>query len=196
MPRAFLLVLDSFGIGAADDAASYGDAGSDTFGHIATASAQGAANDRPTGTGPLHLPNLSALGLCHAAEAATGRWPAGLPRDIPLAGQYGFAVEQSKGKDTPSGHWEIAGLPVRFVWCYFPETVPTFPPVLIAAIVKEASRPGVLGDYYASGTEIIARLGEEHIASGKPIVYTSADSVFQIAAHETHFGLDRLYALG
>src|SRR6185312_10317685 len=108
---------------------------------------------------------------------------------------HGAAEEISSGKDTPSGHWEIAAVPVPFDWGYFPQTVPTFPPDLISALIDRAALPGILGDCHASGTEIIERLGEEHIRTGKPICYTSADSVFQIAAHETHFGLERLYEL-
>ncbi|HXH02493.1 MAG TPA: phosphopentomutase, partial [Candidatus Competibacteraceae bacterium] len=119
--------------------------------------------------------------------------PAGFPATAAPAALYGCAREQSYGKDTPSGHWEMAGLPVRFDWGYFPRTVPAFPAALTAALIERAGLPGVLGDCHASGTEIIERLGAEHIRTGKPIVYTSADSVLQIAAHEQHFGLERLY---
>ena len=108
---------------------------------------------------------------------------------------HGAAQEVSSGKDTPSGHWEIAGLPVPFEWGYFPRTVPAFPAELTEAIIREGELPGILGDCHASGTEIIERFGEEHIRTGKPIFYTSANSVIQIAAHETHFGLERLYEL-
>jgi phosphopentomutase len=109
--------------------------------------------------------------------------------------RYGCAAEQSKGKDTPSGHWEIAGLPLAFDWGYFPETVPCFPAELLDALCERAELPGILGNKHASGTAIIAELGAEHIETGKPICYTSADSVFQIAAHEESFGLARLYAV-
>ncbi|WP_187969025.1 phosphopentomutase [Aquibium microcysteis] len=194
MARAFLFVLDSFGIGGAPDAARFDDEGSDTFGHIAAAAAAGAADRDGLRSGPLKLPNMMALGLGEAALLATGTWPAGMERPKP-AGVHAAAQEVSSGKDTPSGHWEIAGVPVPFDWGYFPDTVPAFPPDLTEAIVREAGLPGILGDCHASGTEIIARLGEEHVRTGKPICYTSADSVFQIAAHETHFGLERLYAL-
>lgn len=195
MARAFLLILDSVGIGAAADAAAYGDAGSDTIGHIAQACAAGRADKAGLRAGPLALPALIALGLGRAAEASTGHVPPGLETDAPATGLWGYGAEVSKGKDTPSGHWEIAGVPVPFDWGYFPETEPAFPPALVAAIVAEAGLPGILGDCHASGTQIIARLGEEHIRTGKPIFYTSADSVLQIAAHESHFGLERLYAL-
>lgn len=195
MARAFLFVLDSFGIGGAADAIRYGDAGADTLGHIAEACMRGDADDRQTGSGPLNLPNLCAIGLGAAARMSTGTLPPGLTEPEAPSAQFGYGVEQSKGKDTPSGHWEIAGFPVTFDWGYFPETIPTFPDDLIAAIVEKCGLPGVLGNCHASGTDIIARLGADHIATGKPIVYTSADSVFQIAAHETHFGLERLYQL-
>ncbi len=192
MPRAFLFVLDSFGIGGAADAARFGDAGSNTYGHILEACAAGAADREALRRGPLGLPTMMSLGLGRAAAAAGYR--ADDARLLPAA-FHGAAQEVSSGKDTPSGHWEIAALPVPFEWGYFPKTVPTFPPEFTAAVVREAGLPGILGDRHASGTEIIAELGEEHIRSGKPIFYTSADSVIQIAAHETHFGLQRLYDL-
>lgn len=179
MPRAILCILDSFGIGGAPDAADYGDVGADTLGHIA-------ANF------PLSLPNLDALGLGAAATLSTGATPKGLTNKA-KTGVWGVGREVSKGKDTPSGHWEIAGVPVPFDWGYFPNTEPTFPPDLIAQFIEKAGLPGILGNRHASGTAIIAELGEESIRTGKPICYTSIDSVFQIAAHETHFGLERLY---
>jgi phosphopentomutase len=188
MARAFVLVMDSFGIGASADAEAYGDAGADTFGHIAAQCAEG----RVAGRGALRLPNLCRLGLATAAAASRGAWPAGLPECKPAAA-WGYAVERSRGKDTPSGHWEMAGTPVSFDWGYFPRKRPCFPAELTEALVARAGLPGLLGNCHASGTEIIAELGAEHIASGKPIVYTSADSVFQIAAHEEAFGLERLY---
>lgn len=193
MSRAFLFVLDSFGIGGADDAARFGDTGSDTFGHIADACAAGKADREGLRHGPLDLPNMMALGLGRAAGTASGHPKA---RDaLHPSAFHGAAQEVSSGKDTPSGHWEIAGLPVPFEWGYFPKTVPTFPAELSEAIIREGGLPGILGDCHASGTEIIERFGEEHIRTGKPIFYTSADSVIQIAAHEEHFGLERLYEL-
>lgn len=185
MSRAILIVLDSFGVGKAPDARAYGDEGSDTYGNIRRAAERGQADRDGLRSGPLRLPHLDRLGLSRAA-GFDGPAPEGL---------FGTAAETSNGKDTPSGHWEIAGLPVAFDWGYFPETIPTFPAELIEAIVEEAGLPGVLGNRHGSGTQIIEEFGEEHVASGKPIVYTSADSVFQIAAHETAFGLDRLYRL-
>ena len=191
--RAFLLVMDSFGIGGAEDAASFGDAGADTLGHIAAASAAGEADRAGLRSGPLKLPNLTRLGLGAAAKASTGTLPAGLAGEPDGRAIYGYGIESSTGKDTPSGHWEIAGVPVSFAWTYFPQEVPAFPAALTEALIKQAGLPGILGDKHASGTTIIAELGEEHIRTGKPICYTSANSVVQIAAHETHFGLNRLY---
>jgi len=189
--RAIVAVLDSFGVGAAEDASQFGDAGADTFGHIANACAAGQADRAGLRQGPLKIPNLLALGLGHAAQTA-GADPV---LDLPATprGIHGAAAERSRGKDTPSGHWEMMGLPVEFDWGYFPDAAPCFPPELIARLTAEADLPGVLGECRASGTTIIDELGEEHIRTGKPIVYTSADSVFQIAAHEEHFGLARLH---
>jgi phosphopentomutase len=195
MARAFLFVLDSFGIGGARDADRYGDLGADTLGHIAEYCAGGAADRKGLREGPLKLPNMSALGLLHAAKLSTGAFPAGMPVPEKLYGLYGAASEVSRGKDTPSGHWEIAGVPVTFNWGYFPTEGDAFSPELVEAICREAEVPGILGNCHASGTEIIAQWGEEHIRTGKPICYTSSDSVFQIAAHETHFGLEQLLKL-
>ncbi|NLS18496.1 phosphopentomutase [Rhizobium sp. P40RR-XXII] len=195
MARAFLFVLDSFGVGGGPDAVSYGDEGADTLGHIAEFCAAGAADREGLRQGPLVLPNMSGLGLMEIAKAATGSYPAGMPLPEKLYGLYGCASEVSRGKDTPSGHWEIAGTPVMFDWGYFPSEGDAFPPELVKAICEAADLPGILGNCHASGTDIIAKLGEEHIRSGKPICYTSSDSVFQIAAHEQHFGLDRLIGL-
>ncbi|EKF19463.1 phosphopentomutase [Nitratireductor pacificus] len=192
MARAFLFVLDSFGIGHAPDAVAFGNAGADTFGNIEAACAEGRGDREGLRRGPLKLPNMKSLGLAHAAALSAGRNAASLGS---TTGFYGAASERSLGKDTPSGHWEIAGVPVPFAWNYFPESEPTFPLALTQAIIEKAELPGILGNCHASGTEIIARLGAEHIRSGKPICYTSADSVFQVAAHERHFGLERLYAL-
>jgi phosphopentomutase len=177
MPRAFLLILDSLGIGGAPDAASFGDEGANTLCHIC---------DHMV----LNVPHLASLGLGEAAALSTGRNPLA---PVPLIGRHGVAREVSRGKDTITGHWEIAGVPLAFDWGYFPHTVPAFPPELIEAIVARARLPGLLALHHASGTEVIEAYGEEHIATGKPIAYTSADSVLQIAAHEEHFGLERLY---
>lgn len=195
MPRAIILLLDSFGIGGAPDAAEFGDTGANTLGHIAEYCRAGLGDREGLRSGALKIPNLSTLGLAQAAELATGRMPIGLePAKRPI-GRFACASEVSKGKDTPSGHWEIAGVPVPFEWGYFPETAPTFPLELLQKIIQECRLPGSLANCHASGTRVIAEFGMEHITSGKPIFYTSADSVFQIAAHETHFGLERLYQL-
>ncbi len=187
MSRAFILLLDSFGLGATPDAGKYGDAGSNTFGHIAAwAAREGQA---------LHLPTMEQLGLAAAGQLAGGSWAQGFDQRGNFGGAWGAAREQSTGKDTQSGHWEIAGVPVLFDWGYFPPTVPTFPAELTAKLQQQSGVPGFLGNCHASGTEIINRLGDEHVASGKPIIYTSADSVMQIACHEEAFGLQRLYAL-
>ncbi|WP_019935233.1 phosphopentomutase [Oceanimonas smirnovii] len=193
MKRAIVLVLDSFGIGAAPDAAKFGDAGADTLGHIAAACAEGRANDGRSGL--LHLPNLARLGLFHAHAGSTGAVAKGVQLPAEVTGSYGYAAELSSGKDTPSGHWEIAGVPVLFDWGYFTDTDNSFPASLVNGLVSQADLPGILGNCHASGTTILEQLGEEHVRTGKPICYTSADSVFQIACHEQYFGLDRLYAL-
>ncbi len=192
--RAIVLVLDSLGIGAAPDAARFNDTGSNTFGHIAGRCSQGTC-DTAERSGPLKVPNLERHGLALASQLATGTLPAGMAARPALLGAYGAACEVSSGKDTPSGHWELAGVPVRFDWGYFSQPTQTFPRELLDTLVRRAGLPGYLGDCHASGTEIITALGEEHIATGKPIFYTSADSVFQIACHEGTFGLERLYAL-
>ena len=182
--RVVILMMDSFGLGGAADAAVFGDEGANTLGHIAAA------------RGGLKIPNLTALGLLKAAQASTGLSPVAGPQppaSIHLPSKYGFMRETSRGKDTSSGHWEMAGSPVEFEWGYFKPDYPSFPPELIGKICAEAGLPGILGNKAASGTAIIEELGEEHLKTGKPICYTSADSVFQIAAHEKYFGLDRLY---
>lgn len=184
MKRAIILMMDSFGIGGASDADKFGDTGADTLGHIARS------------RGGLHIPNLNKMGLGQAAAGASGEAPAvaGVPQwNIPA--KFGHMAEISRGKDTSSGHWEMAGVPVLFEWGYFPKEYPSFPRELVNNIIVRAGLPGILGNSAASGTEIIRRLGSEHIKSSKPIFYTSADSVLQIAAHEKHFGLERLYRL-
>jgi phosphopentomutase len=193
MKRTFIMVLDSFGIGASKDAEKFGDAGSDTLGHIAAACARGDANVGRQG--PLNLPNLTRLGLAKAAEASTGKIPDGMDGNAEITGAYAYASELSSGKDTPSGHWEIAGVPVLFDWGYFSDTTNSFPQELLDKLVKRANLPGYLGNCHSSGTVVLDDLGEEHMKTGKPIFYTSADSVFQIACHEETFGLDRLYEL-
>lgn len=194
MPRGFLLVLDGLGVGGAPDAARFGDTGADTLGHIAAGCAAG-KGDGHGRSGLLKVPNLTALGLGEAHRMASGAAPAGMALAGAARGLFGSAAEVSSGKDTPSGHWEMAGVPVRFDWGYFTDRENSFPPKLLEALIARGHLPGVLGNKHASGTVIIDELGAEHCATGKPIVYTSADSVFQIAAHETYFGLERLYDL-
>lgn len=194
MARAFLFILDSFGTGGAADAARFGDEGANTFGHIAKACAIGRADADGVRAGPLQVPTMASLGL--GLAAASAGTPDTLPATTLTPGAFhGAAQEISSGKDTPSGHWEIAGCPVLFDWGYFPDTVPALPQSLTEAIVAQGGIPGILGNCHASGTEIVERLGEAHLATGRPIVYTSADSVIQIAAHESRFGLERLYRL-
>ncbi len=179
MSRAFLFVMDSVGIGGAPDAAAFGDEGACTVGHI---------SDHMK----LHVPNLIALGLAKAVNAASGS-AHGLDVNTPVQGSWGFATEISQGKDTITGYWEMAGVPLQFAWGYFPHSIPAFPQSLMDEIIKRCNLPGLLALCHASGTEVIEDFGEEHVRSGKPIVYTSADSVIQIAAHEESFGLQRLY---
>jgi phosphopentomutase len=201
MKRTIILLLDSFGVGGAEDACRFrdrtpegrpfSDEGANTLGHIADFCAAGWAEEGRSG--PLKLPRLERLGLSRAAKASCGCAPEGLDFTAEPTGAYGYAAERSTGKDTSSGHWEMMGAPVTFEWGYFRKKRDSFPPELLEALVREAKLPGVLGNRHASGTQILTELGEEHIRTGKPIVYTSADSVFQIAAHEEHFGLERLY---
>ena len=204
MARVIITLLDSFGIGSAHDAEAFGDKGADTLGHIAQWMAEH-RKDREGNPCYLHLPNLAMLGLEKAHTLSTGQELAHpLSGEAVLAdaldggrvrGAYTCAEEVSKGKDTLSGHWEIAGVPVDFDWGYFPDRQPCFPPELVDAIIREGELPGILGEKHASGTVIIQELGEEHRKTGKPIIYTSADSVLQIACHEETFGLERLYDL-
>lgn len=195
MKRAIILVMDSFGVGEAPDANRFGDMGSNTFAHIASACYHGKGNENGLRNGPLEIPNLTRLGLNAAEMALTGKPAEGVPMDVEIEGAYGYAKEISYGKDTPSGHWEMTGVPALFHWTTFPTEFPSFPKELIDAFIKEAKLPGILGNKAASGTDIIKELGDEHVKTGKPIVYTSADSVMQIAAHEEAFGLERLYEI-
>ena len=186
MARVFLIVMDSVGIGGAADAGDFfnagaPDTGANTVAHIAQARSG------------LKMPALDALGLGAAVELASGTMAPGL--GTAPQGLWGAASEVSKGKDTTSGHWELAGLPVPFDWHYFPDEEPAFPEEVTAAVMRAAGTEGILGNRHGSGTVIMEELGAEHVRTGWPICYTSADSVFQIAAHEEHFGLERLQAL-
>ena len=196
MTRAFLIVMDSVGAGGAPDADTFfngdvPDTGACTLGHIATACAEGRAEQGRSG--PLRMPNLDALGLGAAVRLASGADMPGFTADP--AGRWGAATEVSRGKDTPSGHWELAGVPVPWDWHYFPDTVPTFPQDLLDEVARLCGAGGTLGNCHASGVPIIEEHCAEHMRTGWPICYTSADSVFQIACHEESFGLDRLLQL-
>ncbi len=179
LKRVFWIVLDGVGVGESPDAREFGDAGANTLSNLSRAIL------KKRGT-PLVIPNLMKLGI-HLVTPVEG---APLPSRI--LGAYGKAQEESQGKDTTSGHWEMAGLPVREA---FPVYENGFPAHLVDHWVRENGLPGVLGNCAASGTEILEKLGPEHMATGKPILYTSADSVWQVAAHEETFGLERLYQI-
>lgn len=185
MARAFIIMLDSFGLGATEDAQKYGDEKANTLLHIAQWCEQNNISFK--------LPNLVRLGLNGALKQSCGQSLPNVDENLPVTGMFGAAAEISHGKDTQSGHWEMAGVPVLFDWGYFPPAFPSFPNELLTQFIKLSDIPGVLGNKHASGTVIINELGAEHQKTGKPIVYTSADSVFQIAAHEETFGLQRLY---
>lgn len=193
--RAFLLVMDSVGVGGAPDADQFfngdlPDTGANTLAHIANACAKNHADDGRNG--PLNIPNLARLGLFAATTLASDET---FPTASEPTGLWGAATEISNGKDTPSGHWEIAGVPVPWDWHYFPNTAQSFDDDVLFEVARAADAGGTLGNCHASGTQIINDQGARHIATGWPICYTSADSVFQIAAHEEHFGLDRLISL-
>jgi phosphopentomutase len=171
--RITLIVLDGAGIGAMPDAPEWGDAGSDTFGHICESR-------------QLNLPNLQSLGLGNIRPLA------GVPAIANPRGGFGKCALKSNGKDTTTGHWEMAGIILERAFPTYPNG---FPQPLIDDFIKRTHVPGVLGNIPASGTEIIKQMGDEHVKTKKPIVYTSADSVFQIAAHEEVIPLDRLYEI-
>ncbi|HLM56746.1 MAG TPA: phosphopentomutase [Pyrinomonadaceae bacterium] len=171
--RITLIVLDSLGMGEMPDAAAWGDAGSDTLGHICASR-------------EVKLPNLQSWGLGNVRPLA-GVPPVESPR-----GSFGRCALSSNGKDTTTGHWEMAGIILEEAFPTYPEG---FPPEVIQRFITETGVPGVLGNFPASGTEIIKELGDEHVRTGKPIVYTSADSVFQIAAHEEIISVPRLYEI-
>jgi phosphopentomutase len=171
--RICLIVLDSAGIGEMPDAAEWGDAGADTFGNILK-------------TKRVELPNLQKLGLGNIRPLD------GVPAIDEPIGSYGKCALKSNGKDTTTGHWEMAGIVLKKAFPTYPNG---FPAEVIDRFVAEAKLPGILGNVPASGTEIIKELGEEHVRTGKPIVYTSADSVFQIAAHEEVIPIDRQYEI-
>jgi phosphopentomutase len=183
--RVFWVILDGVGAGELPDAQLYGDRGSNTLGNLSRAfhASHGRA---------LKLPNLEAWGLGNITPME-GIHPQPIGGGNPGAhGAFGRAVEKSLGKDTTSGHWEMAGLVVTKAFATFPNG---FPEEVVDRWCRENGLPGVLGNKVASGTTILEELGQEHVRTGKPILYTSADSVWQIAAHEESFGLDRLYQI-
>ncbi len=182
--RCIVLVMDSLGIGAAPDAAGYGDDGADTLGHIVAE------------TRDLRLPVLAGLGLARAAEAARGQPLAHDIGDVNDNAAWAHALPVGRPKGSTGGHWEIAGLPAHEDWGYFGrDSADPYPTGLLEALAEQAGIDGVITVGRASGTAVIAEHGEAHVQSGRPIVYTSADSVLQIAAHERVFGLARLYAV-
>lgn len=196
--RVFLCVLDSVGIGGAPDAASFfngdhPDTDANTLMHIAQACAAGACDARGR-TGPLHLPVMCGLGLNAALRGASGAGYPGAFRADPAA-QWAVLTSGSAGKDTQTGHWELAGLRLDTDWHYFPRTVPAFPEDAMQRLLRAGNLRGTLGNCHGSGSDLLARFGAQHIHSGQPILYTSADSVVQIAAHEESFGLARLLEL-
>ncbi len=185
--RAIIIVLDSFGIGALPDSVKFGDVGSNTLGHIDQYCFDNNLN--------FTIPNLLAIGLGKAYYNVNGSQLKCDDATYETIGSFAACLELSSGKDTTSGHWEMAGCPVLFEWGYFTKEKDTFPKELINKILSRARLSGFLGNCHASGTDIIYKLGEEHIKTGFPIFYTSADSVFQIACHEKYFGLENLYKL-
>ena len=191
MARALLMVMDSVGCGGAPDAGDFGDEGANTLGHIVEACAAGRAEEGRSG--PLEVPHMERLGLGAAIRMASAIALPGM-RAAPQ-GIFGAATEVSRGKDTPSGHWELAGVPVPWDWHFFPRTDPAIPPEVTGPLIARAGLPGTLCNAHSSGMPVLRDFGEAHVATGKPILYTSADSVLQIAAHEERFGLERLYDL-
>lgn len=171
VPRVLVLVCDSWGVGGAPDAGTYGDAGSDTLGNTAAA------------VGGLEVPALTAMGLGHLTDVQ------GVPAIAEAGTAHGWAVERSAGKDTITGHWEMMGIRLDEPFPLYPDG---FPPEIVEPFERAIGR-SILGNEPASGTEIIARLGEAHLATGDPIVYTSGDSVFQIASHVSVVPLAQLY---
>lgn len=184
MSRAIIIVADGLGVGYAPDAAEFGDVGANTFHHIVSHMADQGVE--------MALPNLTQLGLFHLTAQAH-QLPYNLTELGTPVAAHGYMAELSTGKDTPSGHWEMAGVPVLFEWGYFTEKENSFPQSIIDEICQRTNTKGILANRHAPGTDVLTWFGEEHIQTQMPICYTSVDSVFQVAAHEHHFGLDRLY---
>ena len=190
--RGIWIIMDAVGIGGAPDASFYGDVGANTFGNIVKACATGMANVGRQGN--LDVPNLACLGIYEAHEEANSN-KKNLTTIKSKNQSYAAATEISRGKDTPSGHWELAGVPVDWDWKYFQDKENSLPLDVLKKIIKVTGLSGILGNCHASGTEIIKEFGDKHVDTLHPIFYTSADSVVQIACHEEHFGLEKLYQL-
>lgn len=185
MRRVLVLVLHSLGIGATQDAECFGDQMADTLGHLSQTSLVD------------ELPHLAQLGLFEAYKLANGHYPAGCKQaqDVVVKGAYAACEPLSSGKDSPSTHWELVGVPALFDWDYFHPKQETLPADFLRDLKRRVQISGVLGNCHADGLELIQELGRQHIETGKPIIYTSGDSLLQVAAHEHHFGLERLLDL-
>ncbi|WP_343189424.1 phosphopentomutase [Buchnera aphidicola] len=195
MKRVFILLLDSLGIGSSEDSDQFGDKGSDTLGNIAKFCffKRKILNKKKI----IKIPNLLKLGLSCASKFSTGKFPLGC--DIKfndVISSYAYASSISTSKDTLTGHWEIVGLPILFKWDYFKKKKNSIPKFILDEINSKFSFNGWLGNCRSSGTFILNEFGNEHIFTKKPIIYTSSDSVVQIACDEKSFGLRKLYNLG
>ena len=191
--RAVVIILDSVGIGGAPDAGKFGDEGANTLGNIVNKCEKGEANS--SRSGELNIPNMRALGLSEALFLSSGKKLSGISDVADPNSIFASAIEYSSGKDTPSGHLELAGLIVDWDWCYFPNQIPAFPKKQIELFLDDIGYPNIYGNCHASGTQILKDYGEQHLKTGFPIVYTSGDSVFQIAAHEDIIKICKLYEI-
>jgi len=190
--RVFLCVLDSVGCGGAPDAARFGDEGANTLLHIAQDCSNGLCNVGRSG--PLKLPNLANMGLGSSILQACGSAAPNIALAPPNS-SWGVLQQEAKGKDTQTGHWELSGKVLTDDWHYFPKRHPAFPSKLMDDFLEKSQLDRTLANIHGSGTDMLTQFGEEHLRTGCPITYTSADSVVQIAAHETQFGLERLYEI-
>ena len=191
--KGILIVLDAVGIGGAPDAKIFDDQGADTLGNILKACVKGEANLKRFGE--LRIPHLAKLGIFASHALANNNYFENKNFFCSKEASFACATEVSKGKDTPTGHWELAGNPLQWNWTYFEKKSHSFPDNQISLIINQFALSGILGNCHSSGTEIIKKFGKEHIISQKPIFYTSRDSVVQIACHEKYFGLEKLYKL-
>ncbi|CAL4325446.1 Phosphopentomutase [Buchnera aphidicola (Eriosoma grossulariae)] len=193
MNRVVIMLLDSFGIGSSTDAFKFNDEGANTFKHIYEMCFLKKANHGRQG--PLNIPNLISLGLGKLMHRLTGSFPIELNFNIDVIASYAYASSISSGKDTLSGHFEIMGVPILTSWDRFLNKKSSIPEELLENIISHCNIPGIIGNCHSSGITILQQFGEEHIHTGKPIFYTSMDSVIQIACHENFFGLNNLYKL-